>query len=111
MKETAFLYFPISLFACSHYTCSPASDENPLHSDTCDREANNQICGKYRKVVSFTSYLNLFSGVENLACYPLDPALQASWKLVIGYPDSRLLSRSSREFIRFLKQKMQSDEA
>ena len=57
------------------------------------------------------SYLNLFSGVENLACYPLDPALQASWKLVIGYPDSRLLSRSSREFIRFLKQKMQSDEA
>ena len=25
------------------------------------------------------SYLNLFSGVENLACYPLDPALQASW--------------------------------
>ena len=57
------------------------------------------------------SYLNLFSGVENLACYPLAPALQASWKLVIGYPDSRLLSRSSREFIRFLKQKMQSDEA
>lgn len=57
------------------------------------------------------SYLNLFSGVENLACYPLDPALQASWKLVIGYPDSRLLSRSSREFIGFLKQKMQSDEA
>ena len=56
VKETAFLYFHISLFACSHNTCSPASDENPLHSDTCDREANNQICGKYRKAVSFTSY-------------------------------------------------------
>ena len=26
MKETAFLYFHISLFACSHNTCSPASD-------------------------------------------------------------------------------------
>ena len=61
VKETAFLYFHISLFACSHNMCSPASDENPLHSDTCDRETNNQICGKYRKVVSFTSYLNLFS--------------------------------------------------
>ncbi len=57
------------------------------------------------------SYLNLFSGVDNLACYPLDPALQASWKLVIGYPDGRLLSRCSKEFIRFLKQKMQPDEA
>lgn len=56
------------------------------------------------------SYLNLFSGVENLACYPLDPSLKASWKLVIGYPDSRLLSRCSKEFIRFLKQKMQPDE-
>lgn len=57
------------------------------------------------------SYLNLFSGVENLACYPLDPALQASWNLVIGYPDSRLLSRCAKEFISFLKQKMQPDEA
>ena len=26
MKETAFLYFHISLFACSHNTRSPASD-------------------------------------------------------------------------------------
>ena len=57
------------------------------------------------------SYLNLFSGVDNLACYPLDPALQASWKLVIGYPDGRLLSRCSKEFIRYLKQKMQPDKA
>lgn len=53
------------------------------------------------------SYLNLFSGVENLACYPLDPALNASWKLVIGYPDGRPLSRCAKEFIRFLKQKIQ----
>ena len=44
VKETAFLYFHISLFACSHNMCSPASDENPLHSDTCDRDANNLIC-------------------------------------------------------------------
>ena len=57
------------------------------------------------------SYLNLFSGVENLACYPLDSTLNASWKLVIGYPDGRLLSKCSKEFIRFLKQKMQPDEA
>ena len=49
------------------------------------------------------SYLNLFSGVDNLACYPLDPALQASWKLVIGYPKGRPLSKCSKEFIRFLK--------
>ena len=56
------------------------------------------------------SYLNLFSGVENLACYPLDPTLNASWKLVIGYPDGRPLSRCAKEFIGFLKQKIQPDE-
>ena len=56
------------------------------------------------------SYLNLFSGVENLACYPLDPSLNASWKLVIGYPDGRSLSRCAKEFIRFLKEKIQPDE-
>ena len=49
------------------------------------------------------SYLNLFSGVDNLACYPLDPALQASWKLVIGYPKGRPLSKCSKAFIPFLK--------
>ena len=53
------------------------------------------------------SYLTLFSGVENLACYPLDQDLQASWKLVVGYPKNRALSRCSREFIRVLKEKMQ----
>lgn len=57
------------------------------------------------------SYLNLFSGIETLACYPLDPSLSASWKLVIGYPDGRPLSKCSKEFIRFLKQKIQPDEA
>lgn len=56
------------------------------------------------------SYLNLFSGIENLACYPLDPSLSASWKLVIGYPDGRPLSKCSREFIQFLKQKIQPAE-
>ena len=56
MKETDFLYFHISLFACSHNTRSPASDENPLQANTCDRDANNQICGKYREAGSFTSY-------------------------------------------------------
>ena len=55
MKETDFLYFHISLFACSHNTRSPASDENPLQANAGDRAANNQICGKYRKSVSFIS--------------------------------------------------------
>lgn len=53
------------------------------------------------------SYLTLFSGVENLACYPLDQNLQASWKLVVGYPKNRALSRCSKEFIRILKERMQ----
>ena len=64
MKETDFLYFHISLFACFHNTRSPASDENPLHSDTCDRDANNQICGKYRETGSFTSYY-ISSAMDN----------------------------------------------
>lgn len=51
------------------------------------------------------SYLTLFSGIDNLACYPLDQNLQASWKLVIGYPKNRPLSRCSKEFIRILKGK------
>lgn len=52
------------------------------------------------------SYLTLFSGIDNLACYPLDQNLQASWKLVVGYPKNRALSRCSKEFIRVLKEKM-----
>ena len=56
------------------------------------------------------SYLTLFSGIDNLACYPLDQNLQASWKLVIGYPKNRPLSRCSKEFIRILKEKMQTGQ-
>lgn len=49
------------------------------------------------------SYLNLFSGTENLACYPLDSKIQAGWKLVISYPQDYALSFCAREFIRQLK--------
>lgn len=49
------------------------------------------------------SYLNLFSSTERLACYPLDQELQASWKLVIGYPKHQVLSRCAQEFINHLK--------
>lgn len=50
------------------------------------------------------SYLNLYSGTEGLACYPLDEALDASWKLVVAYPQSQPLSRCAKEFIRFVRQ-------
>lgn len=50
------------------------------------------------------SYLNLFSGMENLAGYPLDPQLHAIWHLVVGYPKQHALSRCAREFIRHLKE-------
>lgn len=54
------------------------------------------------------SYLNLFSGTENLACYPLDDKLDSSWKLVIAYPKNLGLSRCAREFIRHLKESLPS---
>lgn len=50
------------------------------------------------------SYLTLFSGTEGLACYPLDPALNPSWQLVLAYPNNLPLSRCAREFIRHLKE-------
>ena len=50
------------------------------------------------------SYLNLFSGTGGLACYPLDAALNASWTLVIAYPENQALSRCANEFIRHLRQ-------
>ena len=56
MNDNGFLYLHISLFACFHNRCSPASDFYPLHSDICVQDANNQICGKYREAGSFTSY-------------------------------------------------------
>ncbi|MGL5434217.1 MAG: LysR family transcriptional regulator [Lachnospiraceae bacterium] len=49
------------------------------------------------------SYLNLYSGTEHLACYPLDDTLGASWQLVIAYTETNPLSRCSREFIETLK--------
>lgn len=54
------------------------------------------------------SYLNLFSGTENLSCYPLDHKLNSSWKLVVAYPKNPGLSRCSREFIRHLKESLTS---
>lgn len=54
------------------------------------------------------SYLNLFSGTEKLACYPLDDKLDSSWKLVIAYPKNLGLSRCSKEFIRHLKDSLPS---
>lgn len=50
------------------------------------------------------SYLNLFSGTEGLACYPLDGELDASWRLVVAYPENHAPSRCAKEFIQHLKQ-------
>lgn len=49
------------------------------------------------------SYLNLFSGTEHLACYPLEAELQAYWRLVIAYPSGYPLSNCAYEFIKLLK--------
>lgn len=57
------------------------------------------------------SYLNLFSGVGNLACYPLDPALQASWKLVTATPTAACSPGAPKNLSPSWKQKMQPDEA
>lgn len=56
------------------------------------------------------SYLTLYSGVEGLESYPVDESLNASWKLVAAYPREGKLSRSSREFLRILKECMDSRE-
>lgn len=50
------------------------------------------------------SYLNLYSGVEGLVCYPLDPVLKGSWTLAVACPKEGKMSRSSREFLRLLKE-------
>ena len=50
------------------------------------------------------SYLNLYSGVEGLACYPLDPGLEGSWTLAVACPKEGKMSRSSREFLKLLKE-------
>ncbi len=48
------------------------------------------------------SYLNLYSGVEGLACYPLDRSLEGVWKLAVACPKEGKLPRSSREFLKLL---------
>lgn len=50
------------------------------------------------------SYLNLYSGVEGLVCYPLDPGLEGNWTLAVACPKEGKMSRSSREFLKFLKE-------
>lgn len=50
------------------------------------------------------SYLNLFSGTEKLACYPLDSELHAHWTLTVSYPERYPLSRCATLFIEHLKQ-------
>lgn len=50
------------------------------------------------------SYLNLYSGVEGLACYPLDRSLEGVWKLAVACPKEGKMSKSSREFLRLLKE-------
>ncbi len=57
------------------------------------------------------SYLNLFSGTEGLTCYPVDEKLDASWKLVIAYPENHAPSRCAKEFIRYLKLSLESRES
>lgn len=56
------------------------------------------------------SYLTLYSGVEGLESYPLAGELNASWKLVAAYLRKGSLPRSSREFLRMLKECLQQKE-
>ncbi len=50
------------------------------------------------------SYLNLYSGVEGLACYELEDALEGVWQLAVAYPEEEKLPRSSRELIKLLQE-------
>lgn len=54
------------------------------------------------------SYLNLYSGVERLVCYPLDRSLEGAWKLAIACPKKGKLPKSSREFLKFLTETLNS---
>lgn len=49
------------------------------------------------------SYLALFSVVEELECFRIDERLNASWKLVAAHAKGTRLTRSSREFLKVLK--------
>ncbi len=48
------------------------------------------------------SYLNLYSGVEGLVCYPLDRSLEGVWKLAVACPKEGKIPKSSRGFLRLL---------
>lgn len=50
------------------------------------------------------SYLNLYSGVEGLVCYPLDRSLEGVWKLAVACPKEGKMPKSSREFLKLLKE-------
>lgn len=50
------------------------------------------------------SYLNLYSGVEGLVCCPLDRSLEGVWKLAVACPKEGKMSKSSREFLKLLKE-------
>lgn len=50
------------------------------------------------------SYLDLYSGVEGLVCYPLDRSLEGVWKLAVACPKEGKMSKSSREFLKLLKE-------
>lgn len=50
------------------------------------------------------SYLNLYSGVEGLACYALDRELEGMWQLVVAYPKEEKLPKCSREFLKLLQE-------
>lgn len=53
------------------------------------------------------SYLNLYSGVEGLVCYPLDRSLEGLWKLAIACPKEGKMPKSSREFLRLLAETLE----
>ncbi len=55
------------------------------------------------------SYLNLYSGVEGLECYPLAPDLDGSWKLTVAYPKEGKLSRGSREFLKLIRETLKEE--
>ncbi|MCI8661006.1 MAG: LysR family transcriptional regulator [Lachnospiraceae bacterium] len=54
------------------------------------------------------SYLNLYSGVEGLACYSLEKSLEGVWKLAVAYPKDEKLPRSSREFLSVVQELLYS---
>ncbi len=50
------------------------------------------------------SYLTLYSGTDGVEWNPVDEALGGSWKLVVARRKNESLPRSSREFLRMLRE-------